>query len=68
MRRLANKATRYTPELWAMITDNLAHAWSPAAIAGRLCLEQGKQHTSYEKIYQWTYHDKKKVGHHIVTS
>ncbi len=62
MRQLADKATRYTPELWAMITDKLANAWSPAAIAGRLCLEQRKQRISHETIYQWIFRDKKKGG------
>jgi len=62
MRRLADKATRYTPELWAMITDTLSNAWSPAAIAGRLCLEQSKQRISHETIYQWIFRDMEKGG------
>lgn len=61
-RRLANKATSYTPGLWRLITEKLTSDWSPAAIAGRLALETEKKRVSHETIYQWIYRDKKEGG------
>ena len=61
-RRSADKATRFTPILWQLILSQLARDWSPAAIAGRLTLEQGTQRVSHETIYQWIYRDKKAGG------
>jgi len=61
-RRSAAKATRFTPLLWQRIIGLLARDWSPAAIAGRIALENGKQSVSHETIYQWVYRDKKAGG------
>ncbi|MFT5579142.1 MAG: IS30 family transposase [Paraglaciecola psychrophila] len=61
-RKVASKASSYTPALWGKICNCLENGLSPVAIAGRLELEFKELRISHETIYQWIYRDKREGG------
>jgi len=60
-RRKRSPAKKMSPDIIAVIEEKLRLNWSPEQISGWL-KRKGKNHVSYETIYQYIWADKKRGG------